>query len=140
MTLLEIVNKLKNIAIKQPNINYVGDGDIYSLNTLPNIEYGVFFITQTNHTQNENTTDYTLTLFYVDRVTGDGSNKLAIQSNGITLLTNIINLFLMENDVEMDYGIQYTTFLQRFTDDCAGVYCNITITTDNEIGMCGYNN
>lgn len=138
MTLLEIVNKLKNIAIKQPNINYVGDGDIYSLNTLPNIEYGVFFITQSNHIQNEYTTDYTLTLFFVDRVTADGSNKLAIQSNGITLLTNIINLFLMENDVEMDYGIQYTTFSQRFADECAGAFCNITITTDNEIGLCGY--
>lgn len=138
MTLLEIVNEFKKIAQKQPNINYVGDGDIYTLDTLPNIDYGVFFITQSNHTRDENTANYTLTLFFVDRVTADGSNKLAIQSNGITLLSNIINLFLMKNDVEIDGDIRFTTFLQRFADDCSGVFCEITITTDNGIGICGY--
>lgn len=138
MTLLEIVKALKDIALKQPNINYVGEGDIYSLNTLPNIDYGVFFITQSNHSKNENTTTYTLTLFFVDRVTADGSNKLAIQSNGITLLANIINIFQLKNDVEIDENIDYTTFLQRFADDCSGVFCTVNITTDNGIGLCGY--
>ena len=46
MTLFEIINKLKDIAISKPNINYVGDGDVYTLNSLPNIDYSVFFITQ----------------------------------------------------------------------------------------------
>lgn len=139
MTLLEIVKKFEKIAEKQPNINYVGNGDIYSLSTLPNIDYGVFFITQTNHTQDENITKYTLTLFYVDRVTNDGSNKLAIQSNGITILTNIINIFLMQNeDAELDGDMQFTTFIQRFVDDCAGVFCNVTVSVDNNLGVCGY--
>ena len=35
MTLFEIINKLKDIAINKPNINYVGDGDVYTLNSGP---------------------------------------------------------------------------------------------------------
>ena len=139
MTLLDIVKELENIAKKQPNINYVGNGDIYALSTLPNVNYGVFYVTQSNHTQNENTINYTLTLFYVDRLMNDNSNRLQIQSNGITTLTNIINIFSMKNDdVEIQYNIPYTTFIQRFADDCSGVYCNVTITADNNIGICGY--
>lgn len=138
MTLFEIVKQFENIAKNMPNINYVGNGDIYSLSTLPNVDYSVFFITQQSHSLSENTIDYNLTLFYVDRLTGNGSNKLAIQSNGITMLANIINVFAMKNeDVEVNYDIQYNTFLQRFADECAGCYCNVTITVDNNVGICG---
>lgn len=138
MTLLEIVTELEQIAKRMPNINYVGNGDIYSLSTSPNIEYGVFFITQTNHSQNENTTKFNLTLYYVDRLAADASNKLAIQSNGIGIITNILNVFAMKNDVEINYDVQYTTFLQKFADECSGVFCNVTIVADNDLGVCGF--
>lgn len=139
MTLYEVVDSFLNIAKNVPNINYVGQGDIYSLNTLPNVEYGVFFITQTNHQMSENTITYNLTLFYVDRLKADGSNKLQIQSQGISTLGNIINLFSLHNDeVDIEYDIQYTTFLQRFADECSGVFCNVNITTDNNVGLCGF--
>lgn len=139
MTLYEVVDSFLSIAKNVPNINYVGQGDIYSLNTLPNVEYGVFFITQTNHQMSENTITYNLTLFYVDRLKADGSNKLQIQSQGISTLGNIINLFSLHNDeVDIEYDIQYTTFLQRFADECSGVFCNVSITTDNNVGLCGF--
>lgn len=139
MTLYEVVDSFLNIAKNVPNINYVGQGDIYSLNTLPNVEYGVFFITQTNHQMSENTITYNLTLFYVDRLKADGSNKLQIQSQGISTLGNIINLFSLHNDeVDIEYDIQYTTFLQRFADECSGVFCNVSVTTDNNVGLCGF--
>lgn len=139
MTLYEVVDSFLNIAKNVPNINYVGQGDIYSLNTLPNVEYGVFFVTQTNHQMSENTITYNLTLFYVDRLKADGSNKLQIQSQGISTLGNIINLFSLHNDeVDIEYDIQYTTFLQRFADECSGVFCNVSITTDNNVGLCGF--
>jgi hypothetical protein len=139
MTLYEVVDSFLNIAKNVPNINYVGQGDIYSLNTLPNVEYGVFFITQTSRQMSENTITYNLTLFYVDRLKADGSNKLQIQSQGISTLGNIINLFSLHNDeVDIEYDIQYTTFLQRFADECSGVFCNVSITTDNNVGLCGF--
>lgn len=139
MTLIEIVNEFENIARKQPNINYVGNGDIYSLNGLPNIDYSVFFITQSEHQQSENTVTYNLTLYYVDRVLKDGDNTLSVQSTGMMVLANIINIFNQLNpDVEVDYDINYTTFTHKFTDDCAGVFCSVSITADADLGICGY--
>lgn len=137
MTLYDIVTTLINIAKKQPNINYTGEGDIYTLNSLPNIDYSVFFITQNNHTQREDTINYNLTLFYIDRVNSNGNNVLQIQSTGMLALNNIINNFNNLYDVEVD-DIDYTTFVHRFQDDCAGVYANVTITADAELGTCGF--
>ena len=139
MTLYEIVTHLQEIAKQQPNINYVGEGDIYELNSKPNIDYSVFFITQTNHVQYENTIEYNLTLFFVDRLMADESNRLKIQSEGIMMLGNIINIFSQKYyDVEIEYSINHTTFLQKFADSCAGVFANVKIIADNNIGVCGY--
>lgn len=137
MTLYDIVTTLINIAKKQPNINYTGEGDIYILNSLPNIDYSVFYITQNNHTQREDTVNYNLTLFYIDRVNSNGNNVLQIQSTGMLALNNIINNFNNLYDVEVG-DIDYTTFVHRFQDDCAGVYANTTITADAELGLCGF--
>ena len=87
---------MQEIAMEQPNINYTGVGDIYDLNDTPNLKYGVFFITQSSHIIGEDTTQFQLTLYYVDRLFQDKSNTLEIQSTGIQLLNNIINQFNYE--------------------------------------------
>ena len=139
MTLYEVITDILNIAKQQPNINHTGEGDIYSLNSLPNIDYSVFWVTQTNHTQGENTVTYNLVLYYIDRLLPDASNRLQIQSQGMLVLNNIINIYNQMNpDIQIEYDINYTTFTHRFTDDCAGVFANVTIISDNEIGICGY--
>ena len=139
MTLYEVITDILNIAKQQPNINHTGEGDIYSLNSLPNIDYSVFWVTQTNHTQGENTVTYNLVLYYIDRLLPDASNRLQIQSQGMLALNNIINIYNQMNpDIQIEYDINYTTFTHRFTDDCAGVFANVTIISDNEIGICGY--
>ncbi len=139
MTLLDTINNLLDIARKQPNINHVGNGDVYSLNSLPNINYGVFFITQQNHSINDDITTYNLTLYYIDRLLSDNSNTLQIQSQGIMILANIINIFNNSNlDADIEYDINFTTFTHRFQDDCGGVFANVRITTNNGLGTCSY--
>jgi hypothetical protein len=139
MTLYEVITDILNIAKQQPNINHTGEGDIYSLNSLPNIDYNVFWVTQTNHTQGENTVTYNLVLYYIDRLLPDASNRLQIQSQGMLALNNIINIYNQMNpDIQIEYDINYTTFTHRFVDDCAGVFANVTITADAELGICGY--
>lgn len=141
MTLIEVIDILKETAKTKPNIGYVCDGDIYVLNSTPNIEYSVFFITQGSHSLNydDNTITYNLNLFYVDRLTETFDNRLIVQSNGIVALNNIINDFIESNeDVVVDGNISFTSFNQRFADDCCGVFCQIGITVKNEIGLCSY--
>lgn len=137
MTLYEVIDNLKNIAIAKNNINYVGDGDIYKLNSTPDIAYSVFFITENTHNIDIDTNTYSLNLFYVDRLTADKDNELKIKSDGITILKDIINEFnSLYPDVSITFPIQVTTFLQRFADECAGAFAVLQIETDNEIGEC----
>lgn len=138
MTLYEIINKLENIAKHKPNINFVGEGDIYELNHLPNIDYTVFYITQGQHQVNENTALYVLNLFYIDRLTDNQSNRLIIQSNGIDAITNIVNELVMSEDVDIEYPLSFTSFYERFADECSGVYATITFETSNNLGVCSY--
>lgn len=139
MTLIEVITDILNIAKQQPNINHTGTGDIYSISSIPNLDYSVFFVTQQNHSVNEDTVTYNLVLYYIDRQMNDGSNVLQIQSQGMLVLNNIVNIFNQMNpDITIDGDISFTTFTHRFTDNCAGVFANVTITTDNEIGLCGY--
>ena len=138
MTLYEIINKLKDIAISKPNINYVGDGDVYTLNSLPNIDYSVFFIPQNDHSIYQDTITYSLNLFYIDRISDSEDNTLNIQSDGMLQLTNIINTLIFSEDVDVDGEISFTPFIQRFADQCAGVYCNVRFVVDNNLGTCSY--
>ena len=138
MTLFEIINKLKDIAINKPNINYVGDGDVYILNSLPNIDYSAFFITQNQHSIDSNTITYNLNLFYIDRIADSEDNVLNIQSDGMLQLTNIINNLVFSEDVDVDGEINFVPFIQRFADNCAGVYCSVSFVTDNNLGICSY--
>lgn len=139
MTLQETINKLLEIGSKQHNINYVGEGDIYTLNSIPNINYSVFFITQQQHQQSENTITYNLYLYYIDRLTNKEENRTQIQSNGIVMLGNIVNTFINEvDDAQLNYSITYQPFTHKFADMCAGVYGIVSITLDNGLGVCNY--
>ena len=139
MTLLQIINELLKIGGKQKNVNYTGEGDIYTLNANASIDYGVFFITQNQHTQDENTITYSLNLYYIDRLLENEQNTLPIQSTGMIVLGNIINKFNESVDeCEIEYSITYQPFTHRFADACAGVYAVVNLTVDNNIGVCSF--
>lgn len=67
MTYYEIINGLKESALIEPNINFAGSKDIYELNSLPNIDYNVFYITPNTFNLDEDTITYSLNLYYVAR-------------------------------------------------------------------------
>ena len=69
MTLLKAIDNLERIALTQPNIRSVGEGDIYSfMNNNPSVKYGVFFVLQNKHTEYQENVNYNFTLFFVDRL------------------------------------------------------------------------
>lgn len=136
MDLYQIINILKEIALTKPNVNSAYDGDVYILNSLPNILYSTFFITQSQHRQTTDTSTYTLTLYYIDRAFQDNSNALEIQSSGLKILQSIINELVYNYDVVVDEEIQYNTFIHKFSDYTAGVFCNVNVTVNNVVNLC----
>ena len=135
MTIQEIINILQKIALTQPNVSSVGEGDIYdTLNAEASTRYAYFFITQNRHQQTEDTDRYSLNIFYIDRLTDDKSNKLQIQSIGKEVLGNVFNTFCEDFDIEVP-TIEYQVFTERFSDYCAGVYATVAFEVMRE-GSC----
>ena len=130
MTLFDIIRNLQAIAAQEPSVRSVSDGDIYdALNAAVDIRYGCFHITQDTHTTNGDLDVWGLNLFYIDRLLDNGENRLSIQSAGITILENVLKRFADTFGAEYMNNIVYTPFTQRFKDNCAGVFCKISVST-----------
>lgn len=134
MTLLETIKILEHIASQQPNINgIVESGDIYDLNKDEYQQlYSAFCITQNTHTIGTEFNVYSFTLYYVDRLTLDKSNKLEIQSSGVEFFSNLLKTINEDwSGLNVETG-DITTFTERFTAECAGAYMTFNITTTPE--------
>lgn len=134
MTLFEIVDILKKIALNQPNIRSVSDGSVYdALNNNPSVHYDVFHISQTTHQEDFETDYYGLQLFYISRLEDSlEDNRLQIQSIGKEILGNVIRTF--SENFSIDYPtITYIPFTQRFNDLTAGVYCNVRLEVPKDL-------
>lgn len=127
MTLSQLVRLFEGIAKHQPSINMIVQNDVFRINSAPSLKYGVFAWTQGQHTGSINgMTTFSFTFFYVDRLTEDQSNQIEVQSVGCETICNILRT-LEECDVEVG-GYTMQTFNQRFTDECAGVFCNVNLS------------
>lgn len=134
MTLYETIKYIETIARQQPNVNtIVESGDIFDLNKEEyEVEYAAFCCTQRTHfivtEDGGDFTQFNFTLYYVDRLRIDESDKLFIQSTAVEVLSNIKRQLADKVDGMMEIG-DITTFTQRFTSECAGAYMNLTVTT-----------
>ena len=138
MNLFATIDNIKDIGLSQPNVRTAVEGDIYSvMNTTKELKYGVFVITQGQHRSDDNFNYFSFNFFYVDRLVDDlESNRLQIQSIGIQQLDNIIKTFSDEYYVDLNADITFNTFTQKFADECAGVYCNLTLEVPKDY-YCG---
>lgn len=129
MTLLELINAIEGVASSQPSVNMIVRNDIFRLNAVAEARYGVFAWLQGGHSASVDTNliSYSFTFFYVDRLTENQSNQIEIQSVGIQTLDNIIRK-LDDLGIYAEQSYTFQAFNQRFLDECAGVFCNITLS------------
>ena len=129
MTLTELIHTMEVLAAGTPSIKSIVRNDIFRLNSLPDAKYAVFGWTQGQHSASVDSSllVFNFTLFYIDRLTESQGNQLEIQSFGIQVLDNIIRS-LYEQGITADTPYTFTTFNQRFQDECAGVYTNVALS------------
>lgn len=136
MTLYQINEKLKEISLRHPFVQEYAEGDIYEYLNSGEHKYGLSFLTVDKVEVNDDFQTLQASLFYVDRLTNDQSNRLQIQNTGISTLSTILNELIEEVpsiSVEME---TYTVFTAQFADLCAGVYATISIRYENSDGLC----
>ena len=131
----ELLNNITEVAKKHPNINSTFIGDVYELNHRNDVDYCAFVITQGTHRVNsdEDYIDYTLNLFYVDRLTADESNRTQIHSSGIDFMNSLLRAVEKLGVVVVEHT--ENVFNERFNDVCAGVYATVVFRC--EIDECG---
>ena len=129
ITLAKIIDVICGIATGERNINSVVVGDIYELDSRPDIHYCTFGLTQNEHTETEGFMMYDFNLFYVDRLTNDDySNEILIDSTAIQVLRNIIRKTVEYLDIEVNEDLVYNCFTQKFADLCAGAYVRVVFS------------
>ena len=128
MTLSDTIRAIETIAGGIPSVASIVRNDIFRLNSLPDAEYAVFGWTQGQHTASVSSSlvTFNFTFFYIDRLRADKKNELEIQSVGIQVLDNIIRT-LEAKTVYAENTYTFTTFNQRFLDECAGVFTNVAL-------------
>ena len=131
----ELLNNITEVAKKHPNINSTFIGDVYELNHRNDVDYCAFVITQGTHRVNsdEDYIDYTLNLFYVDRLTADESNRTQIHSSGIDFMNSLLRAVEKLGVVVVEHT--ENVFNERFNDVCASVYATVVLRVD--IDECG---
>ena len=128
MTLQQIIRIIEVVASQQPSVNMIVQNDIFRLNAKSDARYGVFGWTQGQHTTSTDSSlfSYSFTFIYVDRLKNDVSNQIEVQSVGIQTLDNILRK-LEDLDISVSSTYNFQSFNQRFIDECAGVFCNVTL-------------
>ena len=136
MTLEQLEYQIGEIALKNNLVNaYFAGGSLYELNAEVINEYPVIFLTPAgDHTVKENTTRFSLTIYYVDRLWDDDRNETDICSAAIETLKNImrqINYLDWVAYVEDEPVIRLFTETERMSDRVAGAYMNVWVETLN---------
>ena len=128
MTLQQVIKAFEVVASHQPSVNMIVQNDIFRLNSKSDARYGVFGWTQGQHSASVDSSMMTcaFTFFYVDRLTNDVRNQIEIQSVGIQTLDNILRS-LDDMGIYVSSSYSFQPFNQRFLDECAGVFCNVTL-------------
>ena len=135
MTLQQVIRTIERVAAGQPAVSTIVRNDIFRLNASPVVRYGAFAWLQGEHRAAPGSLmDYAFTFFYADRLTADKANEIEVQSVGGEVLTNIVRQ-LEDLGVWATGDVVFRTFNQRFSDECAGVYCTVTLEVPKE-GLC----
>jgi len=135
MNLLQTIRAIEKTAALQPAVRSVVRNDVFRLNACPVAKYGVFAWLQNEHatTEDSQLITYNFTFFYVDRLTAAKTNEIEIQSQGIETLENILRRLPEFGLFPSSYS--FRTFNERFSDECAGVFCNVSLETTKD-GLC----
>lgn len=136
MTLETLLYNIGELALKNNLVNaYFAGGSLYELNAEIINEYPIIFLTPAgDHTVKENTTRFSLTIYYADRLWDDDRNETDICSAAIETLKNImrqINYLDWVAYVQEEPVIRLFTETERMNDRVAGAYMQVWVETLN---------
>lgn len=135
MNILEVENYIKEVAENQKLVKQVNIGDIYQyLNKADNVKYANINIDITSAARYDGYLQYTIYLYYTDRLTTNEDNYNFIKADAQNALQSILNDLNDEGEIITPYTI--TFFKQKFIDNCAGGWVTFNYIVSSELGVC----
>lgn len=136
MNYKKLIEFIKYIGDKHSLINTTLEGDnIYQINHL-DVVYPLVFITPQPHIINNPISTFNFIFYYVDRLLDDGSNRVDIHSAGLKSLNDmVLDIDMLEN-TETISPYNCTVFTEKFSDNCSGVWFEVSIQSYNPNNEC----
>lgn len=136
MTLETLLYNIGELALKNNLVNaYFAGGSLYELNAETINEYPIIFLTPAgDHTVKENTTRFSLAIYYADRLWDDDRNETDICSAAIETLKNLmrqISYLDWVAYVQEEPAIRLFTETERMNDRVAGAYMQVWVEVLN---------
>ena len=136
MNYIQLINAIEVLAVKHNLVSSFVEGDnVFEVNSSDNL-YPVVYLTSKPHQLGHPTSTYNFYIYYVDRLLEDKSNRLYIQNSGMKAINDLILDIIELDKTDCTYPISINTFTEKFTDECAGVWAEISIETYNDMTEC----
>lgn len=137
MDLEKLLYAICDVAIQQKCANFAAAGaDIYALNAMTIKDWPVFFISPTGtHTALRDTTEFTLTIYYMERLLDSNVNDVTILSVAIEQLKNLVrHISELKEVVGVDEQYELYNFVETeaMNDRVAGAYATIRVEVIND--------
>lgn len=132
MTLREIIKTIEHYAGLYTDANYIVEtGNIYDISKNNyEMKFPAFCCSQEPpHTYRNDMIQYSFVLLYTDRLVSNRSNTIEVESTAIESITKTIAALSKLSMIDVEYDTDVNTFTERFSEECAGAYINIKITT-----------
>lgn len=136
MYYIRLIKEIEILAVKHNLVSSFVEGDnVFEINSNDNL-YPVVYLTSKPHQLGHPTSIYNFYVYYVDRLLEDKSNRLYIQNSGMKTINDLILDIIEFEKTDCTYPISINTFTEKFTDECAGVWAEISIETYNDMNEC----
>lgn len=129
MTYADTINTIISRAQEHPGINTAYYGNVLWINERRDIIYPVFCLAPRITTPVSDLWRFGFVAWYIDILERERHNYAEIQSDGITILTEIGLKLADESEQIRIINNPLTVFMDRFNDICAGAVRDIDIET-----------
>ena len=137
MNIVQLNNFIEKIVSCTEVVKSFYTDSVYECWNTEEVKYGSISFCITKTQMRERTMTYDAIIYYGDRLLEDKSNRNAIWSDATQVIQSIIGTVnSVDGEITISYPYNLTLFEQKFADELAGAYAEISIEVEG-IGECG---
>ena len=137
MNIVQLNNFIEKIVSCTEIVKSFYTNSVYECWNAEEVKYGSISFCITKTQMRERTMTYDAIIYYGDRLLEDKSNRNAIWSDATQVIQSIIGTVnSVDGEITISYPYNLTLFEQKFADELAGAYAEISIEVEG-IGECG---